>query len=72
VTTRSYADAGALTPRMRDVLRAAAAGANVAETAGELHVSAGTVASVRAAVLVRLGARNITEAVAIAYRDELL
>jgi DNA-binding NarL/FixJ family response regulator len=70
--SRSYADDGELTPRMRDVLRAAARGANERETAGELCIAPGTVKSVRAAVLVRLGARNIVEAVAIAYRTGVL
>ena len=72
MSSRGYAGAGALTPRMMDVLRAAACGANVVETAGELHVSPGTVSSVRAAILVRLGARNIVHAVTLARdRGEL-
>lgn len=57
-----------LTPRMRAVLRLAAAGASTIETGVELHVSAGTVKTIRAAAVARLEARNVTAAVAIAVR----
>ena len=69
----SYRDEpGQLTPRMRDVLRAAARGASSRETALELHVSEHTVQHLRAAASTRLEARNITAAVAIAVsRGEL-
>jgi len=61
-----------LTPRMRDVLRAAAAGSTVTQTARELGVSDATVCSVRAAACERLGVRGVTAAVARAYaRGEL-
>jgi DNA-binding NarL/FixJ family response regulator len=53
---------------MRDVLRSAAAGASARETAGELHVSVGTVKTVRAAACARLEARNVTVAVLIAFK----
>lgn len=61
--SRPYSDAPELTPRMRDVLAAAAAGRTVAETARELHVSAGTVKTIRAAACARLQAGNVTAAV---------
>jgi two-component system response regulator DesR len=57
-----------LTPRMRDVLRSAAAGASVGETAGELRISEGTVRTLRAALLARLDVRNMTAAVDEARR----
>lgn len=64
-----YADDDrALTPRMRDVLRAAAAGASAKETAGELHLSEACIRTVRRGALARLGQRNITAAVVEAYR----
>ena len=73
VTARSYSRRRVdLTPRMRDVLRAAAHGSSVDETAGELHIAPGTVRAVRQAALVRLGARNVVQAVAVAIeRGEL-
>ena len=58
-----------LTPRMRAVILSAAAGANVVETAGELHVAPSPVKTIRAAACVRLGAPNIVAAVAIYFRD---
>ena len=62
-----YSDeARPLTPRMRDVLDAAARGRTVPETARDLYLGASTVAHVRRAALVRLGARNVTEAVVLA------
>lgn len=69
MTSRGYSDnVGELTARMRDVLAAAACGRTERETAGELHVSLGTVKAVRAAAVARLGAHNTVEAVAIALR----
>ncbi len=53
---------------MREVLQAAALGRTVAQTAVELHVSEGTVWSVRAALCARLGAPNVTAAVLAAVR----
>ena len=65
----SYRDEpGPLTPRMRDVLRAAACGSSTRETALELHLSEHTVQHLRAAASSRLEARNITAAVAVALR----
>lgn len=61
-----------LTPRMRDVLRSAAQGANVTETAGELGVSESTVRTTRAGILARLEVPNITAAVHKAFREGLL
>lgn len=73
VTTRGYSDElDALTPRMLAVLRSAACGASAGETAGELHVAEATVRGIRSAALARLGARNVVEAVAIAYGRRLL
>lgn len=70
--TTGYAIAGALTPRMRDVLRSAACGASARESAGELALSVYTVNNIRAAAIVRLGARNIVHAVYLAReRGEL-
>ena len=66
--SRGYADDGGLTPRMRDVLGAAARGKRIRATAAELHVSEQTVRSLRAAACARLGAPNITAAVVIALR----
>ena len=57
-----------LTPRMRAVLLSAAGGASARATALELHVSEGTVKTVRAAACARLGASNLVAAVVIAYR----
>ena len=63
-----YAIAGELTPRMRDVLRAAARGATVEATARELGVSSSTVRTIRAAALARLGVHSMPAAIAEAYR----
>lgn len=62
----------ALTPRMVDVLRAASRGASIDETARALLVSESTVRTLRAALMARLDAANITAAVAEAYRRGLL
>ena len=69
-STRGYSDDGerGLTPRMRDVLRSAAQGSSARETGRELHLSESTIKTVRAAACARLEARNVTAAVAIAYR----
>lgn len=73
MTLRGYSeDVVELTPRMRAVLRAAAAGKTERETARELGVAFATVKTERAAALARLGARNVVQAVAIvASRGEL-
>ena len=57
-----------LTPRMRDVLTAAASGLTTRQTAQTLHLSEATVWTVRAALCARLGASNITAAVYVAAR----
>jgi len=51
---------------MRDVLRLAAAGRTVTQTALELGVAEATVSNVRAALFARLGAHNVTGAIAAA------
>ncbi|ROO90929.1 LuxR family two component transcriptional regulator [Actinocorallia herbida] len=55
-----------LTPRETDVLRLAAAGADAAEIAGSLFLSAGTVRNHLTAIVAKLGARNRTDAVRVA------
>ena len=57
-----------LSPRMRDVLRAAAAGHSIASTARELRLAEGTVRTVRAAALARLGVHSMPAAIAEAYK----
>jgi two-component system response regulator DesR len=52
-----------LTPRERDVLVAARPGATVAEIAGKLFLSEGTVRNYLSAAITKAGARNRTEAV---------
>lgn len=63
--------ARALTPRMLDVLAAAAAGRTVTQTALELGVAESTVKAVRAALCARAGAPNLTAAVYRYGRGEL-
>jgi two-component system nitrate/nitrite response regulator NarL len=58
----------ALSPRMRDVVAAAARGASIGQTATELGVAEGTVRTIRAAALARLGVHSIAAAVGEAYR----
>jgi DNA-binding NarL/FixJ family response regulator len=58
----------ALTPRMRQVLRSAAAGRTIGQTALELGLAEATVANIRAALCARLHASNITAAVDAAHR----
>ena len=57
-----------LSPRMRDVVRAAARGASIKTTALELGVAEGTVRTIRAAALARLGVHSIAAAVGEAYK----
>ena len=64
-----YSDsARALTPRMRDVLQAAAAGRTITETARELGIAEQTVSTIRAALCARLDVPNIYAAVLAAVR----
>lgn len=60
-----------LTPRMLDVLEAAASGRTVTQTARELGVSESTVRTLRAALCARAGAPNLTAAVYLYGRGEL-
>lgn len=55
-----------LTPRELDVLRLAAAGDDVEEIAGSLHLSVGTVRNYLTTVVYKLGARNRVDAIRIA------
>lgn len=55
-----------LTPRERDVLRAARSGAPLAEVAAALHLSTGTVKNHLSVAIGKLGARNRLEAVRLA------
>jgi DNA-binding NarL/FixJ family response regulator len=73
VTHRGYSrERGELTPRMRAVLVSASLGHTERETALELHIAVGTVKSVRAAAIARLGARNTSGAVGeLGRRGEL-
>jgi two-component system response regulator DesR len=63
-TLREGADP--LTPRERDVLRAARDHATVAELADHLYLSEGTVRNYLSSVIHKLGARNRAEAIATA------
>ena len=67
-----YVPPDELTPRMLDYVRAAAAGLTRAETAARLWVTHEGVKSMHRVILPRLGARNMTHAVAIAYEKGLL
>jgi two-component system, NarL family, response regulator DesR len=55
-----------LTPRERDVLAAATEGARIADIAGALYLSEGTVRNYLSACIQKTGARSRAEAVAIA------
>ena len=55
-----------LTPRERDVLAAATDGATIAEIAGKLYLSEGTVRNYLSACIQKAGARNRAEALRIA------
>jgi DNA-binding CsgD family transcriptional regulator len=61
-----------LSPTELAVLRDAAAGMTIAESAASHHKSSETVKSQRKAILIKLGARNMTQAVATAMRDQIL
>lgn len=65
VTAWSLAD-NPLTSREADVLRLAAQGAEATEIAGQLYLSVGTVRNYLTAIVVKLNARNRTDAARIA------
>jgi RNA polymerase sigma factor (sigma-70 family) len=65
-------DADELTQKELTVLKLAADGASAAETAKRLHKALETVKSQRRAIIAKLRARNITNAVAISYQQGLL
>ena len=58
----------ALTRREQEVLQLAAEGLSIRETAGRLHLSPQTVKFHRTSVIQKMGVRNITHAVALAYQ----
>jgi two-component system, NarL family, response regulator DesR len=60
------AGASPLTPRERDVLAASQDGATIAEIAGTLYLSEGTVRNYLSACIQKTGARNRTEALRLA------
>src|ERR1700728_1438325 len=63
----ALADGGSLlTPRERDVLEASADGGTIAEIAGRLFLSEGTVRNYLSACIQKTGARNRTEALRMA------
>jgi DNA-binding NarL/FixJ family response regulator len=67
----AYADRP-LTAAEIDVLHCAADGLDAYETGDELEKSAETVKTQRRFVLAKLGAKNMTQAVAIAFRRRIL
>jgi two-component system response regulator DesR len=58
-----------LTARERDVLRAAADGATIADIAAKLHLSESTVRNYLSATIAKTGTRNRIEAVGVARRN---
>lgn len=66
--SRSLGD-NPLTPRERDVLRAAADGATIADVAGRLFLSEGTVRNYLSNAIAKLGVRNRAEAVRLAEHN---
>src|SRR5438067_2418632 len=61
-----------LTPRERDVLRAARDHSTIAELAGHLYLSEGTVRNYLSSVMHKLGARNRAEAITTAEQKRWL
>jgi two-component system, NarL family, response regulator DesR len=61
--------ASKLTQHERRILELAAEGCTVEEIAPRLYVSTGTARGHRRLLFEKLGARNVTQAVAIALRD---
>lgn len=66
------AETPVLTPRLRQVLSLVAEGYSTAEVARELRLSKHTVKNYMERIFQRLGARDRTEAVAIALREGIL
>jgi DNA-binding NarL/FixJ family response regulator len=66
------AEVPVLTPRLREVLSLVAEGYNTTEIARELRLSRHTVKNYMERIFQRLGARDRTEAVAIALREGIL
>ncbi|HEV8683397.1 MAG TPA: LuxR C-terminal-related transcriptional regulator [Actinomycetota bacterium] len=66
------AETPVLTPRLREVLSLVAEGYSTAEVARELRLSRHTVKNYMERIFQRLGARDRTEAVAIALREGIL
>jgi DNA-binding NarL/FixJ family response regulator len=66
------AEASTLTPRLREVLSLVAEGYNTADISRELKLSKHTVKNYMERIFTRLGARDRTEAVAIALREGIL
>ena len=64
--------ASLLTPREREVLRLLAAGRAADEIAKELFISKKTVGTHLEHIFTKLGVRSRAQAIAVAYRDELL
>ena len=61
-----------LSSRELDVLRAAAEGLSAKETASKLVKSPHTVIAQRRAIQAKLGARNLSHAISLAYRRRVL
>jgi two-component system, NarL family, response regulator len=68
----SRAETPVLTPRLREVLSLVAEGYSTADVARELRLSKHTVKNYMERIFQRLGARDRTEAVAIALREGIL
>jgi two-component system, NarL family, response regulator len=66
------AETPVLTPRLREVLSLVAEGYSTADVARELRLSKHTVKNYMERIFQRLGARDRTEAVAIALREGIL
>lgn len=58
-----------LTPRLLDIVRASAAGLSLSETAQQLAISDNTVRVHRRRLVARLGARSLTQAVAVCVAE---
>lgn len=61
-----------LTPREIDIVRAAAGGASIKKTAGDLGISHKTVQNHRRRIIWKLSCGNITNAVALTIRGGII